>query len=104
MKDLSKRMYIGTAMSQMYMNESENLRITEEEFNMITVEWELKWAHVEPEQGKISYELGDRVVKYAEKNKQKLRGHTLIWHEEVPQWVYSLDKESLRKAMQNRIM
>lgn len=96
-------MYIGTAMSQLYMNESENLKITAEEFNMITVEWELKWAHTEPERGKYTYELGDRVVAFAEKNKMMLRGHNLIWHEEVPNWVNSLDKESLRTAIKNRI-
>lgn len=103
-KDVAKRIYIGTAMSQMYMNESENLKITAEEFNMITVEWELKWAHVEPNRGQYTYELGDRVVAYADKHKMPLRGHNLIWHEEVPQWVFSLNKEELRQSMKARIM
>lgn len=97
-------MYIGAAFDRMYMNDSRYTTLAAEEFNMITPGWELKWAHTEPQQGHYTYEEADEIIAYALKNKMMLRGHTLIWHEEVPDWVYKLDKESLRKAMQTRIM
>lgn len=104
MRDLSKRMYIGSAISQGHFDSSDYKRISAEEFNMATAEWEMKWSHTEPEHGKYTYELGDKILDFAKKNKIRMRGHNLIWHEEVPDWVYALDKETLRTAIRNRIM
>lgn len=96
-------MYIGSALSQGHMDDSDYDRVSAEEFNMVTAEWEMKWSHTEPEQGKYTYVLGDKVLDFAVKNNMSMRGHNLIWHEEVPDWVYPLDKEALRKAIKNRI-
>lgn len=85
------------------MNDSIYNKMTAEEFNLISPGWELKWVHTEPKQGQYTYEEADAVVAFGEKHNMKIRGHTLIWHEEVPDWVYKLDKESLRTAIQTRI-
>lgn len=90
-------------MDFLYMNDSLYNKMTDEEFNLISPGWELKWAHVEPQQGQFTYQEADAVVAFAEKHKKLIRGHCLIWHEEVPNWVYQLDKESLRKAIRTRI-
>lgn len=87
-----------------YMNDTEYDKMAGEEFNMIAPGWELKWAHTEPRQGEYTYQEADAVMNFAAKHKQMTRGHTLIWHEEVPEWVNSLDKEALRSAIQKRIV
>lgn len=71
---------------------------------MLTAEYEMKWDTTEREPGQYNYDLGDRILAFAEKYKMRMRGHNFIWHEEVPNWVYSLDKESLRKFIKARIM
>lgn len=86
------------------MNISEYLKISAEEFNMATAEYEMKWAPTEPEQGNYTYEKGDRILDFAVKNKMRMRGHNLVWHQDVPEWVFDLDPEELRIAIRNRIV
>lgn len=103
-RDVAKRIYFGSAISQRFFNESEYYRISSEEFNMLTAEREMKWDNTEPEPGHFTFKHGDELLAFAEKYKMGIRGHNFIWHEEVPDWVYSLDKESLRKHIKTRIM
>lgn len=77
--------------------------MTAKQFNFASVEWEMKWAHVEAQQGVYTYALADSVVAYIEKHKMRQRGHCLVWHEEVPAWVNNLDKAALKKAIETRI-
>lgn len=96
-------MYIGTSVTSLYLDDSQYLNITAEEFNFATVEWELKWKHVEPEQGVYTYELADKAIAFIDKYKMGMRGHTLVWYLEVPDWVYNLNKTELQQAIDKRI-
>lgn len=86
------------------MNLSEYIKISSKEFNMATAEKEMKWGFVEPEQGNYTYALGDQVYDFAIENGMRMRGHNLIWHHEVPDWVFDLEADELREAIKNRIM
>lgn len=85
------------------MNDTHIDKMTGEQFNMVTAEWEMKWAPCEPQRGNYTYELADSIVLYAKQHDMKIRGHTLIWHREIPKWVDDLEKDSLREAVENRI-
>ena len=76
-----------------------------EEFNCLTAEWEMKWNQVESNRGVHTYGPADQVFDFAQKNNMKVRGTTLLWHQEVPKWVQALDnnKAELEKAMVNHI-
>ncbi|KAF3919458.1 Exoglucanase [Orbilia brochopaga] len=57
------------------------------EFNRVTPENSMKWETIEPQQGVFNFELGDALVAWAEANDQAVRGHTLVWHSQLPNWV-----------------
>jgi len=57
------------------------------EFNSITPENDMKWAEVHPEPGVYDFSGADAVVAFAQANGQEVRGHTLLWHSQNPQWV-----------------
>jgi len=46
-----------------------------------------KWDHIHPLQDRFNFGPGDALAAMAQANGQLLRGHTLVWHNQVPAWV-----------------
>jgi endo-1,4-beta-xylanase len=46
----------------------------------------LKWDAVRPTADSFNFTRGDWYVKFAEKNRMLLRGHTLVWYLALPPW------------------
>lgn len=57
------------------------------EFSSVTPENQLKWEFVHPAQGEYNFGPTDDIVAFARANKQEVRGHTLLWHSQNPQWL-----------------
>ena len=47
----------------------------------------MKWQVVEPTRGTYDWSGGDRLVQFAEQNHQQVRGHVLLWHNQLPDWL-----------------
>ena len=47
----------------------------------------MKWQIVEPEQGVYDWSQADQLVQFAAANGQLVRGHTLAWHNQLPDWL-----------------
>ena len=79
------------------------------QFDAITPENVLKWERVHPQTNSYSFELPDRYVSFGEKNHMFIVGHTLVWHNQVPAWVFQgengnpTDREALLKRMSDHI-
>lgn len=61
-------------------------------FSSITAEDEMKFENLQPEEGRYNFAAADAIVAFARENGLLLRGHTLVWHNQTPEWVF-LDKE-----------
>ncbi|GAA4077809.1 endo-1,4-beta-xylanase [Amphibacillus indicireducens] len=57
-------------------------------FNSITAENEMKPMHMQPEQGNFTFDVADKMLQFAEDNGMELRGHTLVWHNQMPKWFF----------------
>ena len=68
-------------------NPTEFQRILAAEFNSLTPENDMKWAEIHPEPGVYDFSGADAVMAFAQANGQEVRGHTLLWHSQNPQWV-----------------
>jgi len=62
-------------------------RVLAREFSSITPENDMKWAEVHPEPSTYDFSGADAVMEFARANHQEVRGHTLLWHSQNPQWV-----------------
>jgi endo-1,4-beta-xylanase len=73
------------------------------QFSTVTPENEMKWEAVEPERGEFDFGPGDAIVDRAREAGQKIRGHTLVWHFQLPGWVRALGPRELETAMREHI-
>ena len=96
--------YFGTAVAAGRLGDSTYSTILDREFTAITPENEMKWDSTEPSRGSFNFGPADAIVDHAAAHGQKMRGHTLVWHSQLPGWVGSInDANTLRSVMDNHI-
>nr|WP_225097482.1 non-reducing end alpha-L-arabinofuranosidase family hydrolase [Streptomyces sp. CoH27] len=96
--------YFGTAVASGRLGDSTYSTLLDREFNMITPENEMKWDTTEPSRGTFNFGPADSIVGHASAHGQRMRGHTLVWHSQLPAWVKSItDAGTLRSVMDNHI-
>ncbi len=49
------------------------------------------------------WEQTERLLEFAEGNDQRVHGHTLVWHDQVPDWVYEIAPEDRLALMRDHI-
>jgi endo-1,4-beta-xylanase len=90
LRDVAHRPLIGTAVDMSALaNDPTYEAAIEREFNIVTPENVMKWETVEPQQGVTDFSQGDALVRFARANHQAVRGHTLVWHNQLPGWLTS---------------
>jgi endo-1,4-beta-xylanase len=73
-------------------------------FNYVTPENEMKWDATEPARNVFSFERADTITTFAAQNGMQVKGHTLVWHQQLPAWVPAItDPTELRAALINHI-
>lgn len=65
--------------------------LTEQQFDQISPENDLKWAMIHPRPGPDGYDFGpaDAYVNFGLSNHMYIVGHTLVWHGQTPSWVFA---------------
>lgn len=100
----AKGIVFGTAAAQSHMGESAYVGTLNREFNQLTPENEMKWETTEPSRNSFNYSAADRLVQHAQSQGMAVRGHTLVWHSQLPSWVSSISSRTeLLDVMRNHI-
>jgi endo-1,4-beta-xylanase len=103
---------IGAALNPAQFGETDAIGVTiiTRHFNTITPENVLKWENVHPRLGVYDFSAPDRYVEFGERHGMFIVGHTLVWHSQVPRWVFedsaghTVRRDTLEARMRDHIM
>ena len=70
----------------------EQADLVKREYGSITPDNAMKMGPIHPEENRYNWNDADSIVNFAQKNKLKVRGHNLCWHEQTPKWLFK-DKD-----------
>ena len=105
LKDAYKDYFsIGVAVNMRNISNPEQIAIIKKDFNSITAENDMKPQPTEPAYGQFNWENADKIANFCRSNGIKLRGHCLIWHAQIGEWMYKDEKGDLvskEKLFQN---
>ncbi len=57
------------------------------EFNALSPENEMKFGPIHPEPDGYNFAKADAIVAFAQANDMEIHGHTLVWHQQQPDWL-----------------
>lgn len=99
LKDAYKDAFkIGAAVNPAIVNgrDKQSQEIVVEHFNSITVENVMKAGLINPEPGVFRYGAADEYVAFGKKHDFFTVGHTLVWHNQTPDWFFKNEDGSLK--------
>jgi endo-1,4-beta-xylanase len=111
LRDLAARvgLRIGTALIPQDIETPSYAAIGGSQFSVVTPGNGMKWQIVEPTQGVFDWTQADELVNFAHAHGQLIRGHTLTWHNQLPDWLTtgvangSISSAQLRTLLHNHI-
>lgn len=113
LKDVfAKQFLVGAAVNDDIVTgrDAKGAAIAAAQFNTITAENVMKWENIHPRPGVYDFSRADVFVAFGQKNGMALIGHTLVWHNQTPAWVFQdslgrpASKEMLLERMRDHIM
>lgn len=88
LKDFYRNYFpVGVAINKRSLVGDE-LNLIKHNFNSLTAENAMKMTSLQPKEGVFNWSTADSIVDFAVKNKFKVRGHTLCWHNQTPEWMF----------------
>jgi endo-1,4-beta-xylanase len=110
LKDYYKNYFpIGVAISPQALRNPDQQKLIVEQFNSLTPENAMKMGPIHPRENEYNWRDADSIVAFAQRNKLKLRGHTLCWHNQTPSWIFTdaqgkdVSKEVLLQRLKDHI-
>ncbi len=85
---------IGAAINSRQFKETNaaEAALVKQQFNTISPENVLKWEVIHPQPDSYNFAPADAYVAFGQANHMWIIGHTLVWHNQTPKWVFEDDK------------
>jgi endo-1,4-beta-xylanase len=87
----TRHITFGAAAASAYLAEPDYAAILASEFSQLQAENEMKFGAIHPrpdtDPNPYNFKGGDALVEFAQSHNMLVRGHTLVWHNNVPDWL-----------------
>lgn len=97
---------VGAAVNTFLLKFDKKLKNTvEEHFNLLVADNETKMAYIYPKKNKFYFSRADKLIKFARKHNMDFRWHTLVWHNQSPDWIFKDEKGDLvsKEVLESRL-
>lgn len=74
-------------------------QLVAEQFGLLVPETELKWVALRPSEDRYHFAPADAMLRFAREHGMAMRGHTLVWHNSVPDWLRSAPRSTDVRAL-----
>lgn len=96
---------IGAATSTHFLNEKEIFaEFLSYHYGVLVAGNAMKPASLQPREGQFYWQEADQFVQFAQDHGMLLRGHTLLWHSQVPDWFFTDPKDSSKPATREQLL
>jgi endo-1,4-beta-xylanase len=109
LKDYYKNYFtVGVAVSPQELK-TDAATLVAQHFNSITPENAMKMGPIHPRENEYFWQDADSIAAFAKRHNMKMRGHTLVWHAQTPDWLFktasgdTVTKEVLLQRMKDHI-
>lgn len=79
---------IGAAVEVEDLEDGLHRQLLLKHFNSLTAENAMKFERIHPKEDEFNFKDADKIVEFAMENNLKVRGHTFVWHNQTPEWVF----------------
>ena len=93
----------GSACAREVLTDGGYRRLYTSETASVTTDYALKFDALRPSEGEYRFAGADALLEFATSNRLKFRGHTLIWNENVPEWLKAKSKPERIRAFDEHI-
>lgn len=90
LRDIARRhglLYGAATGSALLAQDGNFARAFAADCGVVVPEGEGKWAATQPASGQFDFTGLDRLLAFADTHRMQFRGHCLVWHEAVPDWL-----------------
>ncbi|WP_181138428.1 endo-1,4-beta-xylanase [Streptomyces sp. Ru73] len=77
----------GTALTERGLADPRYRALAATQFSSVTPENAMKWDHVERERHTRTWAAADAIARFAARHGQEVRGHPLVWYDQLPPWL-----------------
>lgn len=101
-----KGLLIGTCVPhEPLISDEEYRNILKRDYNIFTPENALRFERIRPEKEVYDFSKADELIEFAEANNMKIRGHPLVYHKNLPDWLMEKKwtKEELTDILKDHI-
>lgn len=86
---------IGAAVTVAHLKESDFSNAFRNNYSQLSAEYEMKMNNIWTSANVYAFTNTDYLVDYAQQNKMKVHGHTLLWYQSFPEWFKTAAYDSL---------
>ena len=106
-----KDFFVGAALnpSQFSGSNAPEIAVVQNQFDSVSPENVLKWEAIHPQPDKYNFGPADQFVNFGQAHHMFIVGHTLVWHNQTPRWVFRdargnlLGRDALLQRMHDHI-
>ena len=93
----------GAAIAPVVLSDPAYAQLYIDEARILTTDYSLKFDALRPSHDTYNFTEADALVGFAQKNRLPLRGHTLVWNENAPDWLRRLSARETERVFDEHI-